>query len=83
MTIADGGYPGTGPVMPCRRRKGEELPDSKQAHNKAHKHVRARVQHVFARMKTWEILRGCRPKGDGIHHAMIGITRLHNLNVPG
>ena len=25
-TIADGGYPGTGLVMPHRRRKGEELP---------------------------------------------------------
>jgi hypothetical protein len=34
MTIADGGYPGTGLVMPHRRRKGEELPDWKQAHNK-------------------------------------------------
>lgn len=27
MTIADGGYPGTGLVMPHRRRKGAELPD--------------------------------------------------------
>ncbi len=26
MTIADGGYPGTGLAMPHRRRKGEELP---------------------------------------------------------
>lgn len=26
-TIADGGYPGTGPAMPHRRRNGEELPD--------------------------------------------------------
>lgn len=26
MTIADGGYPGTGLVMPHRRRAGEELP---------------------------------------------------------
>ncbi|MFI6088575.1 hypothetical protein [Streptomyces sp. NPDC051218] len=34
-TIADGGYPGTGLVMPHRRRKGEELPDWKQAHNKS------------------------------------------------
>jgi hypothetical protein len=30
MTIADGGYPGTGLVMPHRRRAGEELPDWKQ-----------------------------------------------------
>ncbi|MGW1530362.1 transposase, partial [Streptomyces sp. NPDC002159] len=83
MTIADGGYPGTGLVMPHRRRKGEELPGWKQAHNKSHKQVRARVEHVFARMKTWKILRDCRLKGDGVHHAMLGIARLHNLAVAG
>ncbi|QNA76328.1 transposase [Streptomyces sp. So13.3] len=83
MTIADGGYPGTGLVMPHRRRKGEELPDWKQAHNTSHKQVRARVEHVFARMKTWKILRDCRLKGDGVHHAMLGIARLHNLNLAG
>ncbi len=32
---ADGGYLGTGLIMPHHRRKGEELPDWKQAHNKA------------------------------------------------
>ncbi|MGW0669543.1 transposase [Streptomyces sp. NPDC002746] len=83
MTIADGGYQGTGLVMPHRRRKGEELPDWKQAHNKSHKQVRARVEHVFARMKTWKILRDCRLRGDGVHHAMLGIARLHNLNLAG
>lgn len=36
LTIADGGYPGTGLVMPHRRRKGEDLPHWKQAHNKSH-----------------------------------------------
>ncbi|MFF3262012.1 transposase [Streptomyces sp. NPDC002932] len=83
MTIADGGYQGTGLVMPHRRRKGEELPDWKQTHNKSHKQVRARVEHVFARMKTWKILRDCRLRGDGVHHAMLGIARLHNLNLAG
>ncbi|WP_406725810.1 transposase [Streptomyces sp. GD-15H] len=81
--IADGGYPGTGLVMPHRRRKGEELPDWKQAHNTSHKQVRARVEHVFARMKTWKILRDCRLKGDGVHHAMLGIARMHNLALAG
>ncbi|MFD6493482.1 transposase [Streptomyces sp. NPDC060188] len=79
LTIADGGYPGTGLVMPHRRRKGEDLPDCKQEHNKSHKQVRARVEHAFARMKTWKILRDCRLKGDGVHHAMLGIAHLHNL----
>ncbi|MGV9629119.1 transposase [Streptomyces sp. NPDC003487] len=83
MTIADGGYPGTGLVMPHRGRKGEELPAWKQAHNKSQKQVRARVEHTFARMKTYKILRDCRLKGDGVHHAVSGIARLHNLNLAG
>ncbi|MGW3076354.1 helix-turn-helix domain-containing protein [Kitasatospora sp. NPDC001132] len=32
-----------------------------------------------ARMKTWKILRDCRLKDDGVHHAMLGVARLHNL----
>ncbi len=82
-TIADGGYLGTGLIMPHRRRKGEELPDWKQAHNKSHKRVRARVEHAFARMKTWKILRDCRLRGDGVRHAMHGVARLHNLALTG
>ncbi|OIJ84740.1 IS5 family transposase [Streptomyces sp. MUSC 14] len=82
-TIADGGYPDTGLEMPHRRRKGEELSARKGAHNKSHKQVRARVEHAFARMKSWKILRDCRLKGDGVHHAMRGIARLHNLTLAG
>ncbi|AKZ53297.1 transposase [Streptomyces ambofaciens ATCC 23877] len=74
ITIADGGYQGTGLVMPYRRRKAEELSDWKQAYNKSHKQVRARVEHLFARLKNWKILRDCRLKGDGVHHAMLGIA---------
>ncbi|MFF6876734.1 transposase [Streptomyces sp. NPDC012474] len=83
LTISDGGYSGTGLVMPHRRRKGEDLPDWKEAHKKSHQQVRARVEHVFARMKTWKILRDCRLKGDGVHHAMLGIARMHNLAIAG
>ncbi|MFJ6907145.1 transposase [Streptomyces griseoluteus] len=83
MTIADGGYPGTGLVTPHRRRKGEDLPDWKGADNKSHKRVRARVEDVFARMKTWKILRDCRLRGDGVHHAMLGTARMHNLTLAG
>ena len=83
MTIADGDYPGTGLVMPHRRRKGKELSGWKQAHNKSHKRVRARVDHVFARMKAWKILHDCRLKGEGVHHGMLGIARLYNLILAG
>uniref|UniRef100_UPI0003758466 transposase n=1 Tax=unclassified Streptomyces TaxID=2593676 RepID=UPI0003758466 len=82
--IADGGYRGTGLVIPHRREKGQAaLPGWKEEHNASHRKVRARVEHAFARMKTWKILRDCRLKGDGVHHAMLGITRLHNLTLAG
>lgn len=37
--------------MPHRHTPGEELSDWKRKHNRPHKLVRARVQHVFARMQ--------------------------------
>ncbi|MDH6221988.1 hypothetical protein M2283_009335 [Streptomyces pseudovenezuelae] len=71
---------GTGPLIPHRREPGQtELPAWKAEHNRSHRKVRARVEHVFAHMKTWKILRDCRLKGDGAPHAMLGIARMHNL----
>ncbi|XVV38306.1 transposase [Streptomyces sp. CA-100214] len=82
--IADGGYRGTGLVIPHRREPGQaELPAWKEEHNRSHRKVRARVEHAFARMKSWKILRDCRLKGDGVHYAMLGIARLHNLALAG
>ncbi|MDX2557916.1 transposase [Streptomyces stelliscabiei] len=82
--IADGGYRGTGLVLPHRREAGQsELEAWKEEHNASHRKVRSRVEHAFARMKTWKILRDCRLKGDGVHHAMLGIARLHNLTLAG
>lgn len=82
--IADGGYRGTGLIIPHRRDPGQaELPTWKEEHNASHRKVRARVEHTFARMKSWKILRDCRLKGDGVHHAMLGIARLHNLALAG
>jgi hypothetical protein len=52
--IADGGYRGTGLIIPHRRERGQnELPAWKEEHNTSHRQVRARVEHAFARMKTW------------------------------
>lgn len=45
--------------------------------------VRARVEHVFARMKAWKILRDCRLKGSGVHTAMLGIAQLYILALAG
>ncbi|GGR10468.1 hypothetical protein GCM10010219_13950 [Streptomyces netropsis] len=45
LTIADGGYPATGLVIPHRRERGQtELPAWKEEHNRSHKEVRARVE---------------------------------------
>ncbi|MGY4394181.1 hypothetical protein ACVWXB_007480 [Streptomyces sp. TE12347] len=80
--IADGAYLGTGLIVPHRRRAGRPLLRG-QEDNAEHRRVRARVEHAFARMKNWKILRDCRLKGDGVHHAILGIARMHNLTLVG
>ena len=37
------------------------------------------MDHVFARMKAWKILRDCRQRGNGVAVAMVGVARLVNL----
>ncbi|GAA2700404.1 hypothetical protein GCM10010412_097600 [Nonomuraea recticatena] len=82
--MADGGYRGTGLVIPRRRERDQaELPAWKKEHNASHRKVRARIEHAFARMKGWKILRDRRLKGDSVHHAMLGIARLHNYALAG
>lgn len=82
--IADGGYPGTRAVIPHRRiAKDEPLIDWKEAHNASHRHIRAQIEHTFAKMKCWNVLRDCRLRGEGVTEAMSGIARLHNLTLPG
>lgn len=34
-------------------------------------------------MKTWKILRDCRLRSDGVHHAVLGFARLHNFTLTG
>jgi len=79
VVIADGGYQGTSAIIPHRRVPGRDLPEWKQAHNASHRKVRARVEHTFARMKTWKILRDCRLRGNGVAVAMAGVATLANL----
>lgn len=50
--MADGGYRGTGLLTPHRRERGQTaLPACNEEHDSSHRKVRARVEHVFARMK--------------------------------
>ncbi|MFE5479234.1 transposase family protein [Nocardia sp. NPDC056541] len=80
VVIADGGYQGTGLIIPHRRSPGVELPEYKQAHNKSHRKVRARVEHAFTRMTTWKILWERRLRGGGVGVAMAGVATLANLS---
>lgn len=78
--MADGGYQGTGLLMPHRRKAGQQrLPDWQEDNNTAHRKVRARIEHTFAAMKCWKILRDCRRRGRGVYWATTGIAHLHNL----
>ncbi|CAM5340557.1 hypothetical protein GCM10010343_16140 [Streptomyces avidinii] len=72
---ADGSYQGAGALMPHRRRPGRERPTPQQeAGNAVHRRARVRVEHAFSRVKNWKILRDCRLRGTGVHHAMPGIA---------
>jgi hypothetical protein len=83
QVIGDGAYRGpncAGVIIPHRKpADGSPLPDWKHDHNTSHRQVRARVEHVFARMKNWKILRDCRRRGNGLIHAAQGIALMHNL----
>jgi hypothetical protein len=46
-----------------------------------HRKVRARVEHTFSRIKNYKILRDCRQRGDGLHHAVQSVARMHNLAI--
>ncbi|WAU09478.1 transposase [Streptomyces nigrescens] len=90
VVLADGGYQGTGTLIPHRRRRRrrrrqqERLTPEQEADNAVHRRARAaRVEHVFSWMKIWKILRGCRLRGAGVRHAMLGVARLHNLALSG
>ncbi|MFF3209177.1 transposase [Streptomyces sp. NPDC002886] len=77
--IADGAYLSTGLIVPHRRRAGRPLLRGQEEDNAEHRRVRARVEHTFARMKNWKILRDCRQKGNGLHHAVQAVATMHNL----
>ena len=83
--MADGGYQGNPEViMPYRKPgKGVELPAWKEDLNTVHKRVRARVEHALAHLKSWNILRNCRRKRDGVYHATHGVALMRNLAING
>lgn len=66
--------------MPYRKlTDGSELPEWKGELNTVHKRIRARVEHALAHMKSWNVLRNCRRKGDSVWYATRGVALIRNL----
>jgi hypothetical protein len=71
-------------IIPYRRARGQEaLPDWQDEWNTKHRQVRAAVEHAFARMKTYKILRDHRRAARTLKSTAAGIALLHNLAIAG
>ncbi|WP_282792759.1 transposase family protein [Streptomyces sp. CC224B] len=77
--LGDGAYVNTGLVVPHRKRQRRALLPGEEADNAEHRRVRARVEHTFAALKNYKILRDCRQRGNGLHHAVRAVAHMHNL----
>jgi hypothetical protein len=73
--------PGRGLTIPHYRRPKET--NCRPGRNTTPPTARSAPAHTFARLKSWKILRDCRLRGDCVHHAMLGVARLHNLTLTG
>jgi hypothetical protein len=76
-TLGDGGYRGIAAITSPRR--GLDARIIHDDHYRKHRRIRARVEHVLARLKDWQILRQCRRRGQAIDHSLHIITGLWNL----
>ena len=65
--LGAGGYRGIHTITtPRRNHTGRIIRD---AHYRVHRRIRARVDHVIARLKDRQILRQCRRRGHAINHS--------------
>ncbi|WP_431196003.1 hypothetical protein [Mycobacterium camsae] len=46
-----------------------------------HRRRRARIEHILARMKDWQILRQCRRRGNAINLAARAVAYLWNTKL--
>ncbi|MFF7473682.1 transposase family protein [Streptomyces sp. NPDC008092] len=77
--LGDGAYLNCGMAVPHRKRPGRALLQAEEDDNAEHRKVRAWVEHVIGRLKNYKILRDCRQRGDGLHHAVQAVAHMHNL----
>jgi hypothetical protein len=63
-------------TTPRRHHTGPVIRDH---HYRVRRQITARVEHVIAQLKHWQILRQCRRRGQSINHSPQNIARLWNL----
>ncbi|MDT5170529.1 MAG: hypothetical protein QOD02_3864 [Mycobacterium sp.] len=77
VILGDGGHRAIPTITgPQRDHCGRIIHDN---HYRKHRRIRARVEHVIARLKDWHIVRQCRRRGQAINHGPQTIARLWNL----
>lgn len=77
VILGDGGYRAIPTIItPARDRSSRIICDD---HYRKHRRIRARVEHVLARLKDWQILRQCRRRGHAINHSLHIIAGLWNI----
>ncbi len=77
--LGDGAYLNCGMAVPHRKCPGRALLQVEEDDNAEHRRVRARVEHVVGRLQNYKLLRDCRQRGDGLHHAVQAVAHMHNL----
>jgi len=77
VVLGDRGYRGIPTITsPQRDHSGRIIHD---AHYRKHRRIRARVEHVIARLKDWQILRQCRRRSQAINHSLQIIAGFWNI----
>ena len=72
-TLTDGGYRSMPGATPPPTDDPERLPE--------HRRRRARIEHIPARMKDWQMLRQCRRRGNAINLAVRAVAYLWNTKI--
>ncbi|MFC6365117.1 transposase family protein [Nonomuraea thailandensis] len=70
------------PARPAPKTDGTTSATGQEEDNAEHRRIRALVEHTFARMKNYKILRDCRQRGSGLHHAVQAVAHMHDLALP-
>jgi hypothetical protein len=83
--MADGAYRGNPEVIIPYRKPPDGTPfaEWKEQLNAHHRTIRARIEHAFARMKTYKVLRDYRRAARTLTETAAGIAHLHNIALTG